>query len=210
MSDESWQTTQMKGWIERLKSGDETARSELLNCAYDRMVRLTRKMLRSYPRLHRWEETSDVMQNAALRLYRSLGQVHPAGVIEFLRLAALNIRRELLDMAKHYYGPEGQGANHATQERNPDSSGSNWMERNAPDKGGDDPTRLAAWTEFHRQVEELPAEEREIFDLLWYQGLTQAEAASLLDISERTVKRRWQSARLLLHDRLNGQLPDLE
>lgn len=59
-------------------------------------------------------------------------------------------------------------------------------------------------------MEGLPEEEREIFDLLWYQGLTQAEAANLLNISDRTVKRRWQSARLLLHDRLGGQLPDLE
>jgi RNA polymerase sigma-70 factor (ECF subfamily) len=209
MSDESWHTGQLEGWIQRLKSGDESARNELLNCAYDRMVRLTRKMLRSYPRVHRWEETSDVMQNAALRLHRSLAEVHPANVIEFLRLAALNIRRELLDLAKHYYGPEGQGANYASQERNPDSSGSNWMERNAGD-AGDDPGQLAAWTEFHRQVDQLPDEEHEIFDLLWYQGLTQAEAGALLNISERTVKRRWQSARLLLHDRLKGQLPDLD
>lgn len=209
MSETSWQTQQLEGWIERLKTGDESARDQLLNCAYERMVRLTRKMLRSYPRLQRWEETSDVMQNAALRLYRSLAEVHPAGVIEFLRLAALNIRRELLDLAKHYYGPEGQGANHATQEHNRDSSAGNWMERNA-EQESDDPSRLAAWTEFHHQVEELPSEEREIFDLLWYQGLTQAEAASLLNISERTVKRRWQSARLLLHERVKGQLPDLE
>lgn len=109
MSDEARQTQQLEGWIERLKAGDESARRELLNCAYDRLVGLTRKMLRNYPRLHRWEETGDVMQNASLRLYRSLAEVHPAGVVEFLRLAALNIRRELLDMAKHYYGPQGQG-----------------------------------------------------------------------------------------------------
>ncbi len=208
MSDESQQTQQLEGWIERLKAGDESARRELLNCAYDRLVGLTRKMLRSYPRVHRWEETSDVMQNAALRLYRSLATVRPAGVVEFLRLAALNVRRELLDLAKHYYGPQGEGANHATQERHPESSGGNWIERNPGDQD-DDPARLAAWSEFHRQVEALPDEEREIFDLLWYQGLTQVEAGKLLNISERTVKRRWQSARLLLHDRFQGQLPDL-
>lgn len=209
MTEETGQTLQIEGWIGRLHAGDESARRELLNCAYDRLVRLTRKMLRSYPRLHRWEETSDVMQNAALRLYRSLAEVRPATVVEFLRLAALNIRRELLDLAKHYYGPQGEGANHATQERNVDSSGGNWIDRNPADFG-DDPARLAAWGEFHQQVEALPEEERETFDLLWYQGLTQAEAGTLLGISERTVKRRWQSARLLLHDRLKGQLPDLD
>ena len=63
---------------------------------------------------------------------------------------------------------------------------------------------------FFNKLAELPEEERETFDLLWYQGLTQAEAGALLGLSERTVKRRWQSARLLLHDRLKGQLPDLD
>jgi DNA-directed RNA polymerase specialized sigma24 family protein len=34
--------------------------------------------------------------------------------------------------------------------------------------------------------------------------LTQAEAAALLDVSERTLQRRWQSAREQLHERLRG------
>ena len=39
--------------------------------------------------------------------------------------------------------------------------------------------------------------------------LKQAEAADLLGIAERTVKRRWQSARLMLHEALKGQMPEL-
>jgi DNA-directed RNA polymerase specialized sigma24 family protein len=38
--------------------------------------------------------------------------------------------------------------------------------------------------------------------LLWYQELTQEDAAKLLDISVRTVKRRWQSARIKLFETL--------
>ena len=45
-------------------------------------------------------------------------------------------------------------------------------------------------------------------DLLYYQGLTQAEAAEVLGVSERTVKRRWQAARLALHDALGGEIPE--
>jgi RNA polymerase sigma factor (sigma-70 family) len=70
------------------------------------------------------------------------------------------------------------------------------------------PDRLAAWTEFHEQVERLPEEEREVFSLLWYKGLSQAEAAEVLGVSDRTIKRRWQSARLHLHEALGGQLPE--
>jgi RNA polymerase sigma-70 factor (ECF subfamily) len=202
------QTLQVQGWLDRLRAGDESARKELLNCACDRLTRLTRKMLRSYPRLKRWEQTDDVLQNAALRLYRALGQVTPAGPADFFRLAALNIRRELLDLAKHYYGARGLGAKHATVARQPGAEDSTPAANEPPDAGGKS-AGLEAWTEFHEQIGRLPEEERETFDLLWYQGLSQAEAASLLNVSERTIKRRWQSARLRLHEALHGQMPEL-
>jgi RNA polymerase sigma-70 factor (ECF subfamily) len=207
MSNLSRQTLQVQGWIDRMQAGDESARKELVNCACERLTRLTRKMLRGFPRLKRWEQTDDVFQNAAVRLYRALAEVRPASAADFFRLAALNIRRELLDLAKHYYGPHGQGAKHASLEKARDSE-SGTASPAEPADTADEPARMAAWSEFHRQVERLPAEEREVFDLLWYQGLYQAEAAALLNVSERTVKRRWQSARLRLHEALRGDLPD--
>jgi RNA polymerase sigma factor (sigma-70 family) len=72
-----------------------------------------------------------------------------------------------------------------------------------------EPGQLALWGEFHEKVEALPEEERQVVDLLWYQGLTQAEAGVVLKVSERTVKRRWQEARLHLYDALHGELPGL-
>jgi len=208
MANPSGQSQLIRVWIDRLRAGDETARKELLNCACERLNQLTHKMLRGFARVHRWEQTDDVMQNAALRLYRSLGDVPPATVQDFLRLAALNIRRELLDLAKHYYGPQGHGAKHATLSGGASGEGAPASPLDKPD-ADDEPSRLAAWTEFHRQVEALPDEERELFDLLWYQGLSQGEAAEVLQVSERTIKRRWRSARLKLHDAMHGQLPDL-
>jgi RNA polymerase sigma factor (sigma-70 family) len=194
--------------LDRLQAGDESARRELIECACARLERLTRKMLRSWERVHRWEETGDVMQNAAMRLYRSLSDTKPQRVVDFFRLAALEIRRELKDLAKHYYGRRGVGANHATAAWKPSSSGEGadsmaWE----PPAADEDPGHLAAWAEFHDQVDRLPAEERETFDLLWYQELSQAEAAALLGVSERTVKRRWASARLRLAKVLAGTLP---
>jgi RNA polymerase sigma factor (sigma-70 family) len=70
-----------------------------------------------------------------------------------------------------------------------------------------DPSRLEDCAEFHRQVEALPEQEREVFGLLWYQGLKQAEAAAVLNVSVREVKSRWQSARLLLYQALKGEPP---
>jgi RNA polymerase sigma factor (sigma-70 family) len=201
------QTIEIQNLVDKLKAGDESARQELINCACDRLTKLTRRMLRGYPRVHRWEQTDDVMQNALMRLYRTLADVKPASAADFYRLAALNIRRELLDLAKHYYGPRGLGAHHASV--GPDRGSDD--KPLAPDAAApdDDPAKLAGWTELHSRVEQLPDEEREVFDLLWYQELPQAEAATLLGVSERTIKRRWASARLKLYEALGGTLPDL-
>jgi RNA polymerase sigma factor (sigma-70 family) len=200
------QSTLIEGWLRRLQAGDDEARKELLNNACGRLTRLTRKMLKRFARLKRWEQTDDVVQNALMRLYRSLADVRPASAIDFYRLAALNIRRELLDLAKHYYGPRGLGANYASAGQGPGKS--KGVPAYDEALAGDDPGDLAAWTAFHEQVERLPFEKKEAFDLLWYQELSQAEAAAVLGISTRTLKRRWASARLRLHESLGGRLPD--
>jgi RNA polymerase sigma-70 factor (ECF subfamily) len=200
-------TVEVQHWIDRLKQGDPSARDKLLNCACGRLLRLTRKLIREYPQVRRWEETDDVFQNASLRLYRSLEAVELADARHFFRLAALQIRRELIDLARHYQGPEGPGAHHESQTRQ--SNGSD------PSPGVDgtdatrDPRRVAEWTDFHRTIEELPAEEREVFDLLWYHGLSSEEAARLLEVDPRTVRRRWRAARLRVYDKLQGELPGL-
>ena len=55
---------------------------------------------------------------------------------------------------------------------------------------------------FHNQVDELAAEQRAVVDLLWYEGMSQPDAAKVLGISLATLKRRWQAARLQLSDHL--------
>jgi DNA-directed RNA polymerase specialized sigma24 family protein len=53
-------------------------------------------------------------------------------------------------------------------------------------------------------VARLPDDLRAVFDLLWYQELSQAEAAALLGIAVRTVKLRWMQARLQVQQALGG------
>jgi RNA polymerase sigma-70 factor (ECF subfamily) len=191
-------TLYLERCLERLRQGDEDARNALLNSVCDRLGRLAHVMLRDYPRLRRWEETGDVVQNALIRLHRALETVRPPTLRDFYRLATLELRRELIDLSRHHFGPHGDGKRH--QSGTPDGNheaGTVSLE----------PSRLAAWSEFHRRVESLPEEEREVFDLVWYQGLGQTEAARVLDVHPRTVKRRWQAACLQLHEALGGELP---
>ena len=67
-----------------------------------------------------------------------------------------------------------------------------------------DGEKLRRWAEFHEAVARLPDDLRAVFDLLWYQGVSQAEAAVLLGIAVRTVKLRWMKARLWVQRALGG------
>ncbi len=122
-------TIQIQGWLDRLRDGDAAARESLLEFSCERLRRLTRKMLRRFERVHRWEQTDDVLQSAMVRLHRTLAEVRPESAADFYRLAALNIRRELLDLAKHYFGPCGLGTRHASVDGAADSLGGRQEQR---------------------------------------------------------------------------------
>ena len=189
--------TQLQNLIDQALKGDAAANDSLLAHACDRLLRLTRKMFHGYPALRRWEQTDDVFQNSMIRLHRALADVGVESVRHFFNLAAVQVRRELLDLAKRHFGPEGVGANHHTDGQPADDEGG------ALHDSAVEPSDLSGWAEFHAQVEKLPADELEVVNLLYYEGLTQEEAARVLGISFRTLKRRWQSAKLRLHEGLN-------
>jgi len=191
--------------LDRVRVGEVAAWDDLLSVASRRLERLARHMLRDYPGVRRWEQTGDVAQGAAIRLQRAFRAVVPASPKDFFRLAALQIRRELIDLTRHHFGPHGDAAHHVSD--HPALGPASNHPPATPADETHDPAVLALWTEFHQQVDSLPAEEREVFDLLWYQGLTQPEAAELLGIPLRTLKYRWRAARLRLTEMLGGRMP---
>jgi len=141
-----------------------------------------------------------VLTEALTRLHRSLETIRPESPRHFYNLAATQIRRVLIDMARRYHGPMGLGANFDTGTIGGD--GNQAVE-------SVEPTDLMEWTEFHEQVEGLPEQEREVFSLLWYEGLTHEEAAEVLGMSKRTLRRRWQDARYRIVKARRGEpLPE--
>jgi RNA polymerase sigma factor (sigma-70 family) len=198
------QTVQLQLWLERMQAGDPKAREELLRGFSDRLERLARKMLGRFPNVRRWADTGDVLQNSLLRLLHALRQVRPASTRDFFGLAAEQMRRELLDLARHFDGPHGLGANHASL---PSGNGAPpVLETEAPT---DEPGELEQWQRFHEAILRLPAEEREVVSLLYYHGWSTAQVAELLQIHERTIRRRWRSGCLRLEKLLHGRLPGL-
>lgn len=194
MPEFSLQSHELKQWLVRMQQGDSAALDELLRHSCSRLEQLARQLLRAHPAVKRWNDTSDVLQGALMRLARALSNIQPRSVREFFGLATQQIRRELIDLARHDYGPHGQGANHASAADGADR----------PEKTHD-PGDLAEWSDIHEQIEQLPEEEREVVELLFYQGLPQADAADVLGVTVRTVQRRWHAALIRLHHALKDE-----
>ncbi|MCE9534302.1 MAG: RNA polymerase sigma factor [Planctomycetes bacterium] len=195
MYDSASQWATIQQMLPRAANGDDAALDALLRHCGERLTILTRRMLGRYARVRRWAETDDVLQNALVRLVGALRSVKPQTSREFLALATLQIRRELIDLARHYYGPEGVGANHHS--RGPQQGTP--ADQEGPPDVRDEPSSIAQWAELHEQIDLLPVEEREVLDLLFYQEFSQAEAAEALNVSVRTIQRRWHDALGKLH-----------
>jgi DNA-directed RNA polymerase specialized sigma24 family protein len=160
--------------IDRVKAGDPAARDELICSCCDRLDDLVIKMLGPYEQVRRWEHADLVVQRVMMRLYRSLEPVTLESSRDFLREASVHIRRELINLAENFFGADGSRSASAG---GPGASGATIAGESL---GALDPARLVAWTGFHRQIERLGDDDRETFDLLWYQGLTQPDTADLL------------------------------
>jgi RNA polymerase sigma factor (sigma-70 family) len=197
--------TQLDALLTRFNRGDREARDILIESSGDRLMKLTRRMLDDFPSVRRWESTDDVFQRFILNLYRSLDDVRPQNARAFLGLAAVQIRRKLLDLARHY---RSKNRVFKAEEGQWEAAGFEQSSVDFASQMTAGPATLQRWTEFHQLVDELPAEEREIMGLLYYQGLSQSEAAEILQVSDRTVKRRWREARLKLHQLLGDSLLD--
>jgi RNA polymerase sigma-70 factor (ECF subfamily) len=192
--------------LSRLAEGDLSARGRILELCAERLRLLAHRMLRRFPAVRRWDDTDDVFQNAALRLHRALAEVPVTSARSVMALAATQLHRELIDLARHHAGPQSYAANHASnvipREAAP-ATGARFVDL----ASGSDPL-LERWTRFHEAIAVLPADERELFHLVWYVGADQKTIANLLECSPRTVKSRWRVAREKVKAALDGQSPE--
>lgn len=172
----------------------------------ERMRRMAHRMLGRFPVVRRWSDTDDIVQNASLRLWKSLEEVSPDTVRAIVGLVGLQIRRELLDLAKHFSRPGNFAANHDSNAAQVEVGGRSGAPE--PPDNGASLESLERWSTLHEAAASLPEPERELFHLVWYVGLQQAEAARLLDCSVRTIKRRWESVKTLLRQFFPNSPPE--
>jgi RNA polymerase sigma factor (sigma-70 family) len=197
---ESLKTTELHDLVDRIRAGDRDAANALIRRSTQRLENLASRMLKGFPGVARWEQTDDVFVNAVGRLLRTLGEVTPDSVAGFFRLAAQAVRRELLDLARHYAGATNPAAHHESLPDGPPAA-AHWASRSKEVRN------LERWAAFHEAVERLPEEDRELFELGYYEGLGKEEMARLLQVDEKTVRRRWNRATRRLAEALGDDIP---
>jgi RNA polymerase sigma factor (sigma-70 family) len=170
---------------------------ELLASAVNRLQVLCSSLLfRSYPRLARPPlnlQTDELLSSVVERLLKAMREVRPPTVRQFFALANQHMRWELNDLARRL---DEQAA--AVELR--DSL--------VPAPADSSASQISPNT---RRILEviggLPEEEREVFNLVRIQGMTQAEAAAVLGVSAKTVQRRLNRGLLILADELGDLQP---
>lgn len=191
-------TAHVANLLQLLRNGDAGSVQALLEASMRRLQLLAKRISHNLPGVKRWEQTDDLVQNSMIRLWKALEKHRPETPLDYYRLASTIMRRELIDLSRHYFGAEGVGRNLARTSNVLDSQLQSPVELKVDQTN--EPSKLASWTEFHSYVDSLDEEQRLLFDLLWYQGLTLTQAAELLGSSERTTRRRWKLARVALYE----------
>lgn len=187
--------------LQRLRDNDPAARSELIVHTLSRLKRLSRRMLHNYPGIHQIEETDDILQRLVIRLQKALLKVSPDTVAGYFALANQNLKWILKELARSKLA---RARSFANVFEDTEKNKSIW-EATDPHCG---PSSCAEWVDFYDKIDQLPKESRDVFELLWFQGLDQKQAAKILDISVSTLIRRWVTAKLELRRLLKDDFPE--
>jgi len=197
--DEERTTAAVQRYLDKLAqdSTAEPAVRALLDRAVRRLHLLCATLLhRSYPRLTQPPlnlQADELLSAVAERLLKAMREIRPQTVRQFFALANQHMRWELNDLARRLDEQPVvielcEGLVPA-----PASSGSGLTP---------DGRRML------EAIDSLPADEREAFDLVRVQGMSQTEAAQLLGVAPVTVKRRLNRGLRILTEKLGDLRPD--
>ena len=151
-------------------------------------------LFRKYPRLTQPPlnlQPEEMLSAVAERMLKAMREARPQSVRHFFALANQHIRWELNDVARRLDKQAPAAEVRESFVAAPEDSGGS---RLSPDA-----------TRIFDAIENLPGDEREAFDLVRIQEMTQTEAAEVLGVALRTVQRRLNRAVFLLAE----ALPDL-
>ncbi len=195
-------TVALESLLSQLKRGEnlQAVKEQLVSRAYSRLRIIARKMLSSYDRNELDEETDGLVAEAYLRINRSLDQLCPETVRQFLALSALQMRRHLLDKLRRIHG---RGVERRPRVASLDTNSAS--NDKAPLQIADGES-ISAWTaiDILEALERLEERERECLVMQHWYGFTHQEIAELINVSTKTVQRTCNLAFLKLNEMLQS------
>jgi RNA polymerase sigma factor (TIGR02999 family) len=180
--------------LEEIRAGDTAAVDRLLPLVYDELRRLAQARLAGERRDHTLQATA-LVHEAYLRL---VGQADVAwqNRAHFLAMAATAIRRVLVDHARRKSAAKRGGGDLRVTMAVAEAAG-------APAEDLDLMDLDAALD----ALAEAKPDHAQVVEMRFFGGVTAAECAEVLGVTERTVERRWRFARAWLYRRLEGDPP---
>jgi RNA polymerase sigma-70 factor, ECF subfamily len=172
------------------RAGDRQAAERLFPLVYDELRRQARNYLRRERENHTLQPTA-LVHEAYLRL---VDQTSPAAVenrVHFFGIASRLMRQILVDHAR---GRNAEKRGGAAQRLSLEDV------HVLPDQSAAD---LLDLDEALKRLEELDERKCRVVDLRFFGGLKEAEIAEILGVTEKTVRRDWQFAKLWLYRELS-------
>lgn len=169
-----------------MSTGDDQARVALFDALYAELRRLASSAMRSERGDHTLQPTA-LVHEAYVRLVGSAGPFENRS--HFLAVAATAMRRVLIDHARARRTEKRGGQQHRIGVEDVDA-----LAHHASGAQVDILAVDSALTRLHA----LDPRQGQIVELRFFGGLSVEEAAAVVGVSERTVKREWQIARAWL------------
>jgi len=180
--------------------GEPEARDRLLIACRARIEKLAHWLLGSHPEIRRGaHDTEDILQDACVKLWRAIESEQPESERHLHALAAMQVRRIVIDLTRKFGGPRSPVKNQAT---NVVPRGSRTIDRTDEAAEVAEDFDTTDMSHFHDEVAKLNAELREVFEHRFYLGGSVEDVARCVGCDPRTVKRRWKLAKEQLQARL--------
>lgn len=199
-------TVLLQGELNTLSTGNDAAAERLIALAYPRLLFVARHVLGDAARLQTLEETASLLSATYERLLRSVVAVRPPTVAQFFALAGMKLRQRLSDLLRKVRGrltESGSGARpkFIQVDQAEDDGSATCYRFEAADL---DAAEIGDRIDLMAAVDRLPEEERQVFEMIRLYEFTQKEAAGMIGVDERTIRRRLVRAEATLSDHLAG------
>lgn len=168
------------------RSGDAGAMARVCELLYAELRQMARRRLRGQEPLTLLDATS-LVHESFLRL-EGLGAVAVADRQQFFAYAARVMRSVIVDTIRRRSAARRGGDCHVVT-----------LDTELSDIIGGDETDVLRLAEAVDDLAQVDPRAAQVVEMRYFAGMADAEIASVLGVTERTVGRDWRKARMLLH-----------